>query len=70
MNSLVGALIDWPVGVGKVVAVALVQRGQVDSLLSFPGLEEIMYLALSFWLAIAGAGPISLDRLLEDRKTT
>jgi putative oxidoreductase len=52
-----------------IVAVALVQWDQVDSLLSFLGLEEIMYLAIFLWLAIAGAGAVSLDRLLEGRKT-
>jgi len=37
----------------------------VDSLSSFLGLEEIMYLALFLWLAIAGAGRVSLDYFLE-----
>lgn len=54
-------------GVVMIVAVVLVQWDQVDSLLSFLGLEEIMYLALFAWLAIAGSGPVSLDRLLEGR---
>jgi putative oxidoreductase len=54
-------------GIVMIVAVMLVQREQVDSLLTFLGLEEIMYLAIFVWLAIAGAGAISLDRLLEGR---
>jgi putative oxidoreductase len=29
------------------------------------GFEEFEYLALFLWLAIAGAGPLSLDHLLE-----
>jgi putative oxidoreductase len=52
-------------GVVMIVAVAAVQWPEVDSLLTFLGLEEIMYLALFLWLAIAGAGPVSIDALLE-----
>ena len=54
-------------GVVMIVAVTLVQWEQVDSLLSFLGLEEVMYLAIFLWLAIAGAGAVSLDRLIEGR---
>ena len=31
----------------------------------FGGIQEIMYLALFLWLAIAGAGRVSVDHLLE-----
>jgi putative oxidoreductase len=54
-------------GVVMIVAVKAAQWGEVDSLSSFLGLEEIMYLALFLWLAIAGAGRVSLDHLLERR---
>jgi putative oxidoreductase len=54
-------------GVVMIVAVTAVQWNEVDSLLTLVGLEEVMYLALFFWLAIAGAGAVSLDRLLERR---
>jgi putative oxidoreductase len=54
-------------GVVMVVAVLSVQWPEVDSLLTLLGLEEIMYLALFLWLAIAGAGRLSLDHLLERR---
>ena len=47
------------------VAIAAVQGSEVDSLLGFLGLEETMYFALFLWLAIAGAGPVSLDAALE-----
>jgi putative oxidoreductase len=56
-------------GVVMIVAVKVAQWEQVDSLLTFLGLEEIMYLALFAWLAIAGAGRVSVDRLLEGRGT-
>lgn len=52
-------------GVVMIVAVLAVQWPEVDSLLTLLGLEEVMYLALFLWLAIAGAGKISLDHLLE-----
>ncbi len=54
-------------GVVMIVAVMAVQWPEVDSLLTFLGLEEVMYLALFLWLAIAGAGRLSLDHLLERR---
>jgi putative oxidoreductase len=52
-------------GVVMIVAVISVQWADVDSLQTLLGLEEIMYLALFVWLAIAGAGRVSLDHLLE-----
>jgi putative oxidoreductase len=54
-------------GVVMIVAIAAVQWPDVDSLLTFLGLEETMYLALFLWLAIAGAGPVSVDAALERR---
>ena len=48
-----------------IVAIDAVTGPEVDSLLGFLGLEETMYLALFLWLAIAGAGPVSLDAALE-----
>jgi len=54
-------------GVVMIVAVLSVQWPEVDSLLTLLGLEEIMYIALFLWLAIAGAGRLSLDHLLERR---
>lgn len=54
-------------GVVMIVAVKVAQWDQVDSLQTFLGLEEIMYLAIFLWLAIAGAGRVSVDRLLEGR---
>jgi putative oxidoreductase len=56
-------------GVVMIVAVKVAQWDEVDSLQTFLGLEEIMYLAIFVWLAIAGAGRVSVDRLLESRGT-
>ena len=52
-------------GVVMIVAVAAVQWAEVDSFLTLVGLEEVMYLALFLWLAIAGAGRVSVDHWLE-----
>ncbi len=54
-------------GVVMIVAVAAVQWPEVDSFLTLVGLEEVMYLALFLWLAIAGAGRVSIDYHLERR---
>ncbi len=54
-------------GVVMIVAVKVAQWDEVDSLQTFLGLEEIIYLAIFVWLAIAGAGSMSVDRLLEGR---
>jgi putative oxidoreductase len=54
-------------GVVMIVAIATVQWAEVDSFLTLVGLEEVMYLALFLWLAIAGAGRVSVDYHLERR---
>ena len=51
-------------GVTMIVAIKSAKWADVNSLESFVGLDETEYLALFLWLAIAGAGPLSLDRLL------
>jgi putative oxidoreductase len=54
-------------GVVMIVAVHAAKWDEIDSLLTFLGFEEIMYLAIFVWLAIAGPGVISIDRLLQKR---
>ena len=51
-------------GVTMIVAIRSAKWGEVDSLESFLGFDETAYLAIFLWLAIAGAGPLSIDRLL------
>ena len=41
--------------------------GNVDSLETLLGFEEMTYFAGFLWLAIAGPGAVSLDRLLLTR---
>lgn len=54
-------------GITMIVAIASAKWGDVDSLGTLLGFDETEYLALFLWLAIAGAGRISLDCLLERR---
>jgi putative oxidoreductase len=51
-------------GVTMIVAIKSAKWDQVDSLETLLGFDETEYLALFLWLAIAGAGSFSLDRLL------
>src|SRR5712664_4871571 len=51
-------------GVTMIVAIRAAKWGDVDSLETLLGFDEFEYLALFLWLAIAGAGVISLDHLL------
>ena len=54
-------------GVTMVVAIASAKWPDVDSLETLLGFDEFEYLALFLWLAIAGAGAVSVDRWLEQR---
>jgi putative oxidoreductase len=51
-------------GVTMIVAITSAKWGDVDSLETLLGFDETEYLALFLWLAIAGAGALSLDHLL------
>jgi putative oxidoreductase len=51
-------------GVTMIVAIKSAKWGDVDSLETLLGFDETAYLAIFLWLAIAGAGPLSVDRLL------
>jgi putative oxidoreductase len=52
-------------GITMIVAIASAKWAQVDSLETLLGFDEFEYLALFLWLAIAGAGPVSLDHWLQ-----
>ncbi len=47
-----------------IVAIKVAKWGDVDSLETLLGFEEVTYLAAFLWLAIAGPGAVSLDRML------
>jgi len=52
-------------GVTMIVAIRSAKWADVDSLETLLGFEEFEYLALFLWLAIAGAGSVSVDHWLE-----
>ena len=52
-------------GITMIVAIRAAKWGDVDSLETLLGFDEFEYLALFLWLAIAGAGVLSLDHLLQ-----
>jgi putative oxidoreductase len=52
-------------GITMIVAIRSAKWGDVDSLETLLGFDEFEYLALFLWLAIAGAGKISVDNVLE-----
>lgn len=52
-------------GVTMIVAIKAAKWGEVDSLETLLGFDEFEYLALFLWLAIAGPGVLSVDRLLQ-----
>ncbi|HSZ08119.1 MAG TPA: DoxX family protein [Steroidobacteraceae bacterium] len=56
-------------GVTMIVAIVSAKWGDVDSLETLLGFDETEYLALFLWLAIAGAGTVSLDRVLGRRRS-
>ena len=48
-----------------IVAIGSAKWADVDSLETLLGFDEFEYLALFLWLAIAGAGAVSVDHYLE-----
>ncbi|HXJ20141.1 MAG TPA: DoxX family protein [Polyangia bacterium] len=53
-----------PMGFTMVVAILTAKRGDITGLTALVGFEEWSYLVFFIWLAVAGAGPISLDALI------
>lgn len=54
-----------PLVIVMIVAIISAKWDQVNSLETLLGFEEIAYMTLFGWLAVAGPGPISLDYLLQ-----
>jgi putative oxidoreductase len=65
-------LASLPLAFTMVVAILTAKRGDITGLTALVGFEEWSYLVFVLWLAVAGAGPLSLDRLvsrLRNRRT-
>jgi len=54
-------------GITMIVAIVSAKWSDVDSLETLLGFDEFEYLALFLWIAVAGPGPLSIDRLLQRR---
>lgn len=63
--GLLTRLVSLPLIVTMIVAIITAKWAEVESLSGFLGLEEFLLILLLGWLAVAGAGAISLDRVLE-----
>lgn len=61
--------VSLPLAFTMVVAILTAKRQSIDGVSALVGFEEWSYLVLFVWIALAGAGPLSLDwiitRLLE-----
>src|SRR5882762_10216042 len=64
LMGLLTRLSAGALGVTMIVAIRAAKWADVDSLETLLGFDEFEYLALFLWLAIAGAGPLSLDALI------
>jgi putative oxidoreductase len=47
-----------------VVAILTAKRAGIDGAVALVGFQEWSYLVLFIWIALAGAGPLSLDALI------
>ena len=56
-----------PMAFTMVIAILTAKRGDIHGLTDLVGFEEWSYLVFFVWLAVAGAGPLSLDRLIAPR---
>jgi putative oxidoreductase len=60
-------LVALPMAFTMIVAIIAARRGDIDGFRTLVGFDEWSYLVFFLWLAVAGAGPISLDRLIAPR---
>jgi putative oxidoreductase len=64
---LVGLLTRFaavPLMIVMVVAIVSAKAGDIDSLETFLGFEEVSYFVMFAWLAVAGPGPVSIDHVI------
>jgi putative oxidoreductase len=60
-------LVTLPMAFTMVIAILTAKRPDIDGVTTLVGFEEWSYLVFFLWLAVSGAGPISLDRLVAPR---
>jgi putative oxidoreductase len=57
-------LVSLPLAFTMVVAILTAKRPNIDGITTLVGFEEWSYLVMFLWIALAGAGPLSLDALI------
>src|SRR5665213_4113834 len=62
-------LVALPMAFTMVIAIVTAKRDDITGLTALVGLEEWSYLVFFIWLALAGAGALSLDALLSRRRS-
>src|SRR5580698_4545141 len=65
LAGLLSRISAGALGITMIVAIASAKWADVDSLETLLGFDEFEYLALFLWIAIAGPGILSIDRLLQ-----
>src|SRR3954468_13587616 len=63
--GLLSRLASIPLIVTMIVAILAAKRGDLHGLSDLLGFEEWTYVVLAAWIVVAGAGPLSLDRLVQ-----
>ena len=64
--GLLSRLASIPLIVTMIVAILTAKRDALHGVADLLGFEEWTYIVLAIWIAVAGPGPVSLDRLLQD----
>jgi putative oxidoreductase len=62
-------LVSLPLGFTMVIAILTAKRADITGLTALVGFEEWSYLVFFIWLALVGAGPLSIDGLLGRGRT-
>lgn len=62
--GLLTRIVSVPMMIIMLVAIAAAKWGDVDSLQTLLGFEEVSYFVMFAWLGIAGPGPVSLDHFI------
>ena len=63
--GLLSRLASIPLIVTMIVAILTAKRGDLHGLPDLLGFEEWTYIVLASWIAVAGPGPLSLDRFVQ-----
>jgi putative oxidoreductase len=61
-------LVALPLAFTMVIAIVTAKRGDITGLPALVGFEEWSYLVFFIWLALVGAGPLSIDGLIRRRR--